>query len=98
MQEEQWTQWQRGEVSYDVAIDEKLFTHSFGEGVREVAPQNLLNDRFSLNKAIHREVQLGFEIAVHDLKRLGEDRYYMLLSFRPTEATKRRADCVEARS
>jgi hypothetical protein len=92
LQEDQWTQWQRGEVLYDVAIDANLFSSSFGEGVREVAPQELLNDRFALDTAIHREVQLGFEIAVHDLKRLGENRYYMLLSFRPTEATKRRAE------
>jgi hypothetical protein len=92
LQEDQWTQWQRGEVLYDVVIDENLFTHSFGEGVREVAPQDLLNDRFALDTAIHREVQLGFQIAVHDLKRLGENRYYVLLSFRPMEATKRKAE------
>lgn len=92
LQEDQWTQWQRGEVLYDVAIDENIFNSSFGEGVREVAPQELLNDRFALDTAIHREVQLGFEIAVHDLKRLGENRYYMLLSFRPTEATKRKVE------
>lgn len=92
LQKDQWTQWQRGEILYDVAIDENLFDNSFDEGVREVAPQDLLNDRFALDKAIHREVQLGFEIAVHDIKRLGENKYYMLLSFRPTEATKRKAD------
>ncbi|MEQ1825885.1 MAG: hypothetical protein ABL921_08050 [Pirellula sp.] len=91
LQEDQWTEWQRCEVFYDVVIDTSLFSHSFGEGVREVAPQDLLNERFALDKAIHREVQFGFEIAVHDLKRLGENRYYMLLSFRPTEATQRKA-------
>ncbi len=92
MLEDQWIQWQRGEVVYDVSIDTHLFSKSFGEGVREVAPHELLNGRFALDTAIHREVQLGFEIAVHDVKRLGENRYYMLLSFRPTEATKRKVE------
>lgn len=92
MHDDRWTEWQRGEVLYDGPIDENLFNHSFGEGVREVAPGELLNDRFALDKAIHREGQLGFEIAVHDLKRLSENQYYMLLSFRPTEATRRSAE------
>ena len=84
-------EWQRGEVSFDVAIDVSAFTDAIGKEVRVVDPGELLDDRFALEKALHREVNSGFEIAVHELKRLGDDRYYMLLSFRPMEATRQKA-------
>ncbi len=85
-QDGQWMEWQRGEISFDVAVDASSFADAFGKDVRIVDPGELLEDQFALEKALYRQTQSGFEIGVHDVKRLDDDRYYMLLSFRPTNA------------
>ncbi len=84
-----WVVHQQALVEYDVAFDAGHFTARFPENLRIVDLSKLFDDTCSLEKAIHREVQLGYEFAVHDIRRIGLLEYYVLLSFRPTEQTRR---------
>lgn len=56
-----------------------------GDGVRIVEAKQLFDELFSLETAIHREQKLGYELAIHDVKRINDVEYYLLMSFRPHE-------------
>lgn len=85
-----WMTYQQAHVEYDLDMDAVDFSPHFPDNTRIVDLAETFDGVCSLDTAIHREVTLGYELAVHDLKRISPLQYYMLLSFRPTKETLRR--------
>ena len=86
----QWVTWSRANVAYDVEIDPAAFEPRFEEGVKVVDLTNLFEEVCPLDTAVHRQEQFGYVFAIHELKRLDEFEYYMLVSFRPTPETRKK--------
>lgn len=85
-----WAAWCRAHVTYDVEIDAAAFEPRFDESIKIVDLSKLFEEVCPLDKAVHREEQFGYIFAIHELKRLGDFEYYMLVSFRPTGETQKK--------
>lgn len=82
-----WQPVERINVTYGIEIESSVFQSPSGDGVSVVDVSELLNEMFSLDDAVHREQKLGYEFAIHNVKRINDVEYYFLMSFRPTAAT-----------
>jgi len=89
-EKDSWVMSQQATVEYDIELDAAEFAPRFPENARIIDLSKVFDETCSLDKAIHREVQHGYELAVHDIKRISLLEYYLLLSFRPTEETRRK--------
>jgi hypothetical protein len=83
-----WSPLSRVNVRYDIAIDDAAFAPHFEANVKVVDLGKLFDEVRPLDKAVYREEKLGYIFAIHELKRLGDYEYYMLISFRPTDQTR----------
>jgi hypothetical protein len=77
----------RQRVEYDMEPKLGTFDANFGPSARIVDVLQFVDESLPVETALARETISGYEIAVHDLKRLSDFEYTMLLSFRPTEKT-----------
>ena len=82
-----WSPTRRVNVKYDVEFERSALQPPSGDGVKIVEAKQLFDELFSLETAIHREQRLGYELAIHDVKRISDVEYYLLMSFRPTNET-----------
>ena len=82
-----WSPTRRVNVKYDVEFERSALQPPSGDGVKIVEAKPLFDEFFSLETAIHREQRLGYELAIHDVKRISDVEYYLLMSFRPTNET-----------
>ncbi len=85
-----WVTSSRVQVTYDVDISAVAFKPAFDADEKIVDLQELFDATFPLNQAVHREEQFGYQFAIHDLQRLDDYQYFMVVSFRPTDETRKK--------
>jgi len=90
-----WSDYVRYEAEFDKHVDPRRFEPSFGGNVRIVDVSTAFGQHFSLEAAVHRTTEHGFEVAVHDVKRLEDNALFVLISIRPTEETRRQVRLEE---
>jgi len=88
--ESKWVIAGRTNVEYDIDIDTSMFKPDFGNDAKVVDLNHLFDNMFPFDEAVHSEEHSGYILAVHELKRLSDFEYYLLISFRPTEETRRK--------
>jgi len=84
---DKWVLVQRANVQYDIEFDDDAFEPNFAADVQMVDVDELMDEMFALEDALHRVEHKGYDVAVHDLKRIDDYRYTLVASFRPTQAT-----------
>jgi hypothetical protein len=86
---DKWVTSARVMVAYDLEIDGAEFKPNFESGIKVFDLETLFEGVFPLDKAVHRQEQCGYVFAIHELTRLGEFEYFMLVSFRPTDEARK---------
>ncbi len=61
-----WRPARRIEIAYDVQLEASTFQAPSGDGVKIVEVNQLIDELFPLESAVHREQKLGYELAVHE--------------------------------
>ena len=84
----QWETYRVAEVEYDVEINPEIFSPQFDADVRIVEIDTVLDEYFSLDKAISTKEALGFIFAIHELKRCEDNLIFTICSIRPTASTR----------
>lgn len=80
----QWVDTFRGDARYDINISKADLEPDFGEA-RIVNIGDLVEGMLPLDDVVYRKTFTFYEIAVHEVNRIGDREYFLLLSFRPTE-------------
>lgn len=86
----QWQTYRAGRVEYNIEVESRIFAADFGPDVRIVELDKILDEYFSLDKAIFVREELGLVFAVHELKRCQGDLIYAVCSIRPTGLTRKK--------
>ncbi len=81
--EGQWREVLRGNVEYDLRVKAADLQPDFGV-TRIVDLGKLMEGMFPLDEAVYRQSFTYYEIAVHEVKRIGDHEYFLLLTCRPT--------------
>ena len=83
-----WRPTIRVNTTYDIAVDPANFRAPSGDGIKIVETRESLSETFSLNDAVvHKQIK-GYDLAVHDVKRINDVEYYVLVSLRPTDESR----------
>jgi len=88
--EGEWRQTTLAEARYDAAIHTASFRPDFGDEVKIVEVENLFEERFAVETAIYSQEVLGMVVAVHEVKRVEDDMFFVTYSTRASEDTVRR--------
>ena len=83
-----WIPTARYNVVYDVEHGSAVFRPDFAEDIAILDADQLFGQSSSLETAIHSVNQSGYIIAVHQLVRVSDFDYFMLLSFRPDDISR----------
>ena len=77
--------WQRNysHFKYDIPVDTKVFARDFGPNVTIIDAEKMLDEAFSIDKAIFSEETLGLIFAVHDAELCKDGTVYLVCSVRP---------------
>jgi len=75
------------EIEYDVDIDATTFKPDFGPHVEIVDEGKVLDEYFSLEKAIFTKEEMGLVFAVHEVQKCENDLIFTVTSLRPTQKT-----------
>jgi len=71
-------------AEYDIPVRRSRFEPHFGQDVRIIDAQAVLDDRFGLHRAIFTREVAGMMVAVHELMRTEDGTVYVVASVRPT--------------
>lgn len=82
-----WTVERRINLAFEIEVDQDSFHPPRGDEYKIVNVGDLFEELFSLESAVHHEEKLGYQLAIHDVKRINDVEYYVLMSFRPTNET-----------
>lgn len=86
----QWETYRIGEVEYNIVLNPKVFTPNFGEDVKIVELDNMLDLYSDLDEALFTREELGLIFAVHELVRCEGDLIFAISSIRPIDTWRKR--------
>ncbi len=82
-----WKTIEHGNIEYNIDMDISVFMPDFGSKVEIVDTVKILDDYFSLEKAILTQEEMGLVFAVHEIQRCQNDLIFTVSSLRPTKET-----------
>ena len=85
LENDTWKVIEHVDIEYDVDMDISTFKPDFGSHVEIIHEGKILDENFSLEKAIFTKEEMGLIFAVHEVQRCQNDLIFTVTSLRPNQ-------------